>query len=262
MSFKKFNKNLLPLLAFTVLVLSVGVIRYNDTLVMSDKNTQSVLSESDEKDSEDERKTDEKSVEKEEEKKNEDSNEIKKETESRKESTVSVDKRDSIRTTEKPKVKLEIVKVEDSTEDEIEIENDEAEVSNEIEDEFESEFEQESETASADGTVNKFKLKLKTRTVAGKTIVETEAGEVEVENNPDEVINNLVSAGLLDNPTSFEAKTNNNSVEFEIQGTESKKFLGIIDVVIPKMLTISSETGEVVSMNQNVWSRILSLLSI
>ncbi len=93
-------------------------------------------------------------------------------------------------------------------------------------------------------------------------MIETVKGEMEVENDPDEVINDLVDEGLIDTPTSFEAKENRNKVEYEIQGTDSKRLLGIFNVVIPKVLTVSAETGEVVSTGQNVWSRILSLLSI
>jgi len=78
-----------------------------------------------------------------------------------------------------------------------------------------------------------------------------------------DVLETLMEDGVLDDQDSFEVKTNErNKVEYEIQGTESKKFLGIFNVVIPKLLTVSSETGEVISTNQNVWSRILSLLSI
>lgn len=257
MSNKKVNKNLLPLLAITALMLSVGLTNYSQISDSRSINTQSVLSDSDEKDDEakiedkedgeDIRKTEEKKEEKKDEKKNEDRKEIK------------VEKKVVVRATEKPETRIEIVDVDE----EVDATKDDTENEIEIETETETESEQESETISNDGTVSKFKLKVKSRTFGGKTVVETSAGEVEVESNPEDAINNLVNSGLLDNPSSFEAKTNDkNKIEFEIQGTKSKKFLGIVDVVIPKILTVSSETGEVVSTNQNIWSKLLNLLSI
>lgn len=212
MASKKVNKNLLPLLAVTTILLSVGLVSHSAVSVAKTANTQSVLSESDEK------------------------SDIKKEDNE---------------VEDKSGDKEEIHKPEDK-EDSIENEN-----------ESEFEFEQESETESVDGSASKFKLKVKTRVVNGKPVVETISGEKEVKTTPEEVANDLVKEEIIDTPVSFEAKENNiNKVEFEIQGTESKKFLGIFEVVIPKTLTVSSETGEVISTNQNIWSRILSLLSI
>ena len=85
---------------------------------------------------------------------------------------------------------------------------------------------------------------------------------MEVENSPEEAVNSLVENEVLDTPTSFEAKTNDNKVEFEVQGIEAKKLLGLFAVNLPKTVTVDAETGEVTSSNQNVWTRFLSLLSI
>lgn len=259
----KLGKNTLPLLAITALLLSVALVNYDQSLVSNSNNTQSVLSESDERDEED--KEDIESRE-EEDKDDEDERDSQvKETpkpERKEKETVR-----SIKREETKKTKSETIRVEEEIEIEEEDSDSNDDQSNEdesIEDEdVETEFEEESETISADGTVNKFKLKIKTRTVAGKTVIETASGEVEVEKDPDEAINELVASGIIDEPVSFEAKVNNREkVEFEIQGTDSKRFLGIFKIVIPKLITVSSETGEVVSTNQNAWSRILSLLSI
>ena len=145
-------------------------------------------------------------------------------------------------------------KVEDKDEDEDEVEvKEEVEIKDEVEDEVESEFEQEIETeteaASADGKVNKFKLKVKEKTVDSKKVEDT--------------VNNLVDDNVLDTPISYEVKTDEkNVVKYEVQGTEDKRFLGIFKVVLPKMLTVSATTGEVISSDQNIWTRFLSFLSI
>jgi hypothetical protein len=257
--FPKRNKNLLPLLAVTVLVLSFALVNYSEFLSSKVENTQSVLSKSDEKrdENEEQDKVEEKKQERERtETKNEEKKEVKEEV--KKEISSGRIKIDPIIT----------VKRSENTENETEVEDEnETEDEDSIEDaddnEVETEFEQESETASSDGTVNKFKLKIKTRTVAGKTIIETASGEMEVENSPEEAVNSLVENEVLDTPTSFEAKTNdNNKVEFEVQGIEAKKLLGLFAVNLPKTVTVDAETGEVTSSNQNVWTRFLSLLSI
>ena len=244
----RLGKNTLPLLAITTLLLSIALVNYDKSLVSGDKSTQSVLSESDEnEDREDRSDEDEGEEEKE---------EIRE--------TERVEEREIKNETKKLNARTETIKVEEEIEIEEDFDDDDSDLDqDELEDEVETEFEEESEIASSDGTVSKFKLKIKTRTVAGKTIVETASGEVEVEKDPDDTINQLVDSGIIDEPVSFEAKVNNREkVEFEIQGTDSKKFLGIFNVVIPKLITVSSETGEVISTNQNIWSRILSLLSV
>lgn len=261
MAKRKLGKNTLPLLAITALFLSVALVNYDKSLVSNSNSTQSVLSESDEN------KEDEKKEEKVEEKK-EVRNEERKQEEKKSGETIRIeDKRTRVKIEVKNRVSnRNEIKIEDDDIDEVEIDDEnelDDETETEDEDETESEFEEESEVASPDGSVNRFKLKIKTRTTAGKTIIETASGEVEVENDPEDTVNDLVENGLIDNPTTIEVKENEREkVEFEIQGTDSKKFLGIFEVVIPKTITVSSETGEVVSTNQNVWSRIISLLSI
>lgn len=244
--FPKRNKNLLPLLAFTVLVLSFSLVNYSEFMTSKIENTQSVLSKSDEKSDENEEqdKVEEKKQERE---SNETKDEVK--NEEKKEFKQEVKKEIS-----SGKIKIDEVEVEEENETEDSVEND---------NEVETEFEQESETASPDGTVNKFKLKIKTRTVAGKTIIETASGEMEVEKSPEDAVNSLVENEVMDSPTSFEAKTNdNNKVEFEVQGVEVKKLLGLFAVNLPKTVTVDAETGDVTSSNQSVWTRFLSLLSI
>jgi len=193
------NKNLLSLLAITVLLLSVALVNSGDFLASKVTNTQSVLSKS---------------------------NEVRTEA-----------------------------KIEDEDNN---VDNDE----NEVEDEVETEFEQETETASVGGTVNKFKLKIKTKMVNGKPFVKTVSGEREVKTSPEEVANNLVQDNLIDQPVSFEVKANNNKIEFEIQGVDSKKLFGLFDIALAKTVTVDSSTGDVLSTNQNFWTRFLSLLSI
>lgn len=259
--FPKRNRNLLPLLAFTVLVLSFSLVSYSDFLSSKVTNTQDVLSESDER--KEEEKKEEKKEEKEQKRvevKNEEKKEEKKEVkeEIKKEISSGRIKIDPVITVKRSENTENEVEDETEAEDENETENE-----NEVEDETETEFEQESETASPDGTVNKFKLKIKTRTVAGKTIIETASGEMEVENSPEDAVNSLVENEVMDTPTSFEAKTNdNNKVEFEVQGVEVKKLLGLFVVNLPKTVTVDAETGDVTSSNQSVWTRFLSLLSI
>lgn len=246
------SKNILPLLAITTLVLSISLVNYNDSKFLGNQSTQDVLSESDENKAE-EIKNEEKKEEKKEDTKQVERKEVKKE-----------EIKEKIEVKNEVKLTTGKIKV-DEVEDEIEVKDDVNNDNDETDDKTktESEFEQESETVSSDGTVNKFKFKLKTRTVNGKTIIETAKGEMEVKNNPEDSVDDLVNNGVLDTPTSFEAKTNNNNkVEFEVQGVEIKKLLGLFEVSLPKTVIVDSETGTITNTNQNIWTKFLSLLSI
>lgn len=255
----KKNKSLLPLLAITTLLLSIGIVRYKQPLLLGNKSSQSVLSDTDEIKSE-ERDNSGKGEDKvETENKTEKKEEVRK-TEERKTIEVKkVESRETPKSTEKPKSKIEIVEDKSDSDNDEDVKNDEIET----ESETEVEVEQKNDQTANDDTLSKFKLKIKTRTVAGKTVVETESGEVEVENNPEDSINNLVDGEVLDIPLSFEAKTNDkNEVEFEIQGVEDKKLFGLFDLKLMKTVTVNSTTGEVVSTKQDLWNQVLNLLSI
>lgn len=245
------NKNLLPLLAVTAILLSVGLVNISTVADSNVKNTQSVLSKSDENNGNNS-EVEVKKVEK-----KEDIKEVKNEDQK----TVEASKEGK---KEQEQLRVSSGKIEIESEDEVDTENEDlSDDGNEDDVKTETEFEQESEVATSEGTTNKFKLKIKTRTVNGKTVIETAAGEMTVGEAPEDTINGLVDTNVLDTPTSFEARTNNeNQVEYEIKGTESKKFLGIFSVNLPKTVTISANTGEVITLNQNAWTKFLSALSI
>lgn len=194
------GKNLLPLLAITGILLSVGLVNNLDISNSKVTNTQSVLSKSDEKGKDEEIRTE--------------------------------------------------TRIEARIEEKDEIEKDEIENEDSIDDENENEFEKETETASADGNLNRnrFKLKVKTETANSKKV--------------EDAVNNLVEDNVIDEPISFKTNEETDKVEFEVQGSEEKRFLGLIKVVLPKMVTVDANTGEVVSTNQNIWTKFLSLLSI
>ena len=248
------NKNLLPLLAITALFLSVGLVNITQVSDSKVTKTQSVLSESDENKVEEveiqskDRKREEKKDEKKDENKEKEQKKIETEIKTENEQRLTTGK-------------IEIDEVEDENEAKDDANDDKDEPEDKTK--MESEFEQESETVSSDGSVNKFKFKLKTKTVNGKTIIETSSGEMEVKNNPEDSVDELINAGVIDTQISFEAKSNdNNKVEFEVQGVEIKKLLGLFEVSLPKTVTVDSETGTVINTNQNIWTRFLSMLSI
>ena len=245
------NKNLLPLLAFTALLLSVSAVRYSQSLVLGNKTNQEVLSDTDEIKSQDEDNSGKF--------KNEvkEKDRVKTSEEGRNSEVKRIEKNERLKATEKPRTRIEIVEDKPDSDDDHDLDEKEDEVENE------TEVEQESETNTTGGVSSKFKLKIKTRTTAGKTIVETALGEVEVANNPEDSINNIVQSKIMDTPLSFEAKTNDkNEVEFEIQGVEEKKLFGLFDLSLTKTVTVNSTTGEVVSTKQDLWNQILNFLSV
>lgn len=226
MAKKNNNKNLLPLLALTAFMLSVGLINFNGLSNNQISSTQMVLSKSTEEGVEDEVKNDEKPK-------------VEVKIEKQKNENSGKSGENMPKKTEKPE---KIEKVED--------------VSNELE----LEFEQEVESASPEG-VNKFKLKVKTKELNGKSIVETESGEMIVENNPEDIANELVEDEVIDVPVSIDTEVIDNKVNFEVSGIESKKLFGLFNINLPKTATVDSQTGELISTSQGFWTKILGFLS-
>jgi hypothetical protein len=265
MAKQKLNKNVLPLLAVTALLLSVSLVNYNDSVLIGSKSTQGVLSESDENKEEDKKDED-----RGDDNNSKDSEKVEKSRDKEKErievrsvdSTRKVEPTRKAEPTRKPEYKENRLKLDVKENLEVkEKERSETEVKDDSDQEMESEFEQETETVSADGTVSKFKLKAKFKTLNGKTLVETSAGEVEVENSPEDAVNDLIADGVIDTPLEFEVKSENEKVEFEFKGVEAKRFLGLFDVKLPKTITVDANTGEVLSNKQTVWIKFLNLLS-
>lgn len=259
MASKTSNRNLLPLLAVTAFFLSVSLVNYNDTFVMGDKSTKSVLSKSDEReldseDGEDEKKESREKTEAKDREEIKSKNQINERKEVSKKEKVELKDERSMKYENLNEVKFEIVEEDKKNETDDDSDSDK--------NESETETEREYESVSENGEVSRFKLKIKTRTQDGKTIVETAAGEVEVSNSPDDTINDLVNDGLMDTPLSMEVKTNNDKVEFEIKGVEEKKLFGLFNLELPKAVTVDSETGEVLSTDQSIWNRFLNLLSV
>lgn len=247
MTSKKVSKNLLPLLAVTVLMLSVGTVNYLKVLDSKSMANQSVLSDSDER-NENGKDDYEKKVEAD-----------KKRVEERNE----VDSRTGDDINDESEKEQEMT--ETRTESRAGSEDDDRETLDSEDSEesvLESEFEQEVETEDSDGSVSRFKLKVKTKTVNGKTLVETKAGAIEVSNDPNDTVNNLVENGVIDTPVEFEARTENNKLEYEFKGLESKKLFGLFKVDLEKIVTVDADSGEVVSTNQSIWNRFLNLLSV
>lgn len=247
MTSKKVSKNLLPLLAVTVLMLSVGSINYLKVSDSKSMANQSVLSDSDERDEngkddyEKKAEADKKRVEERNEVDSRTGDDINDESEKEQEMTET-------RTESR-------AGSEDNDRETFDSEDSEESV-------LESEFEQEVETEDSDGSVSRFKLKVKTKTVNGKTLVETKAGAIEVSNDPNDTVNNLVENGVIDTPVEFEARTENNKLEYEFKGLESKKLFGLFKVDLEKIVTVDADSGEVVSTNQSIWNRFLNLLSV
>lgn len=105
-------------------------------------------------------------------------------------------------------------------------------------------------------------LTFEVKTVSGKTLLTTDNGPVEVKNTPQDAIDGLVDSKVIDNTSSFKITTNdNNEVEYTFEGSESKKLFGLFSISIPKKVTVSADTGSVVSTDQSTWSKLLNVFS-
>lgn len=198
----KQSKNLLPLLAVTALMLSVGLANFTQISDSKIVNTQSVLSKSDEK---------------------EDENEI--------ENTGKEKEKDKQMVRERIENKNEVKK-----EEKKEISNEDQELDDDI---------------SLD--VKEIKLKIEDKDKNNKF------DDVKIQ--PEVALQNVLDEGEIDDNISIDIKNDNEKSEYQIEGVEKKKFLGIFNMSLPKTVTIDAITGEVATSKQNVWSRFLNFLS-
>lgn len=93
--------------------------------------------------------------------------------------------------------------------------------------------------------------------------VTTPAGSSTVTILPQQVIDNMLASGIVTTTTGVDLKTESDgSLSYNIEGAKNEKLLGIFDVAVPKNLIVSAETGQVLTVNQSTFSKILDFLSI
>lgn len=172
------------------------------------------------------------------------------------------------------------------TEDEVENEDEENETPEPEESPEPEEFEEESEIEVKDGTNE---VKIKVRSGKNKFEFQQEGTKISVESNfplsvnpdtkeltvttpagsrvvailPQQAVDNMLANGMVTTTTGVDLKMETDgSLSYDIDGTKNEKLLGVFDVAVPKNLVISAETGQVLTVNQSTFSRILDFLSI
>ena len=162
-------------------------------------------------------------------------------------------------------------KVEDETEDiDDDEEEDEVEEEVEVEDEDEGtrlvkikiknrdgEFELQAEGISA-----RSNLPLSVNSETNELTVATPNGEKAVTVLPDRAIANMIENGVIDSSLSVEIQESDEDVQYEVEGVDEQRLLGLFDVAIARRVRVSAQSGEIIGVNQSFLSRILDLLSI
>lgn len=93
--------------------------------------------------------------------------------------------------------------------------------------------------------------------------VTTPAGTRVVAVLPQQAIDNMLAVGIVTTTTEVGLKTESDgSLSYDIDGAKNEKLLGVFDVAVPKNLIVSAQTGQVLTVNQSVFSKILDFLSI
>ncbi len=123
----------------------------------------------------------------------------------------------------------------------------------------------------ATGAVTDFPLSIDLAT--NTLIVNTPAGQKTVTVLPDQAVQNLIAANVV-NRLGGQAIANVTSVSqvitlgeqngvpiYEINGISDQRLLGFIPIAIEKTVTVSAETGTVVSTQQSLGNRILDLFA-
>lgn len=93
--------------------------------------------------------------------------------------------------------------------------------------------------------------------------VTTPAGSRIVAVLPQQAVDNMLAAGIVTSTSEVDLKTESDgSLSYNIDGAKNKKLLGVFDVAVPKNLIVSAQTGQVLTVNQSIFSKILDFLSI
>lgn len=93
--------------------------------------------------------------------------------------------------------------------------------------------------------------------------VDTPSGSRIVAILPQQAVDNMLAAGIVTTTTEINLKTESDgSLSYDIHGLKDEKLLGIFDVALQKNLIISAQTGQILAVNQSIFSKILDLLSI
>lgn len=181
---------------------------------------------------------------------------------------------------------------EENGEVKLKVENEEGEESRtrthlSIVDELEQELEDEEiEMSSDDGhlklTHNAVRVRmnfpLSIDPVTRELIVTTPAGEKTVAILPDAALKNLLVKGFLTDVDAgigtttdasgsgalaqdLELKLTNGNLVYEVKGSKKEKFLGFMPVTLPRTVTVSALSGEVLSETQSILSSILGFFS-
>lgn len=120
------------------------------------------------------------------------------------------------------------------------------------------EFQQEGASFSV-----KSNFPLSVNPVTRQLTVITPAGTKIVAVLPQQAIDNMLADGIVTTTTEVDLKTESDgSVSYNINGTKNEKLLGVFDVAVPKNLIVSAQTGQVLTVNQSTFSKILDFLSI
>lgn len=114
--------------------------------------------------------------------------------------------------------------------------------------------------------------------VTRELIVTTPEGERTLAVLPDEVLNTLIAKNIMtpiasgsglpmgasvsaEIAHSVELKMVKGNLVYEVEGKKKEKFFGILPVSLPRTVTVSALSGEVLSQTESLFSKILGILS-
>jgi uncharacterized membrane protein YkoI len=93
--------------------------------------------------------------------------------------------------------------------------------------------------------------------------VTTPSGSKVVAILPQEAVDKMLAEGMVTSTTGVHLKTEDDgSLTYNVEGTKKEKLLGVINISVSKSLIVSAETGQILSVNQSTFSKILDFLSI
>lgn len=249
----------IPLLLIAAVVLVISFADYK-TVFKTDLSNQSVLSESsesgDENQAQEDKKMDESKDSKDVEVKNNDNNRENKSDLSQESKNEENDLEDEVENEKE----IDDSQNEDQDMDEAEIESEDgSKLKIKIKsngDEFEFESKGENVNVKSD-----FPLSVNSET--NELTVTTPAGVKVVAILPDQAVNNILTNQKLTVVTSTNINEGENGeLEYQVEGQDEQRLLGLFNVKIRKTFTISATTGQELSNQTDFLNKILDLLSV
>lgn len=91
--------------------------------------------------------------------------------------------------------------------------------------------------------------------------VKTTSGERVLPVVPEKAVEEVVKSGIFDYGAVVEVRERGKELEYEVEGIDEKKLFGLFRILVKKRARVSALDGQVIKVDQPLWSRIVDKVS-